>query len=359
MPNSKPFLLLPSAAPLWCFCALVFNLLPGNAVAVTDTELQQEQATLTEYERRIPRLLTQMRVLDRQLETLREQRQAVAQNLEELTRNYLIKQRAHEQAQAKAAAGGDKNAQAKLEHARFQYYLMERKLSNVQAEAEQLDKSIAPLKQSLQDKQRQLQQNEKSLAWQKEQVRKLASATPTTAERIEIRSSHRKTDMRPELQARSAVAATASSPPDSNPASTTDRTQVELATAQSPQGSDQTAMAAIAEARRYARAQAQRLQELLTSNEAGKPTSKQAKTLEVQHKSAPGVKHLYDLTYAGANHYTAEGTVHAGKQIFKVARQRWVTYIPAYDDGANYVFILNATPHRRLELIMYNAALAE
>ena len=358
MLNSQPFLLLPSAASLWCFCALVFNLLPGNAVAVTDTELQQEQATLAEYEQRSPRLLTQMRVLDHQLETLREQRQAVAQNLEELTRSYLTKQRAHEQAQAKAAAVGDKNTQAKLEHARFQYYLVERKLSNVQAEAEQLDKSIAPLKQSLQDKQRQLQQNEKSLAWQKEQVRKLASATPTTAERIEIRSSHRTADTQPELQASSAAAA-ASSPPGSDPASTTDRTQVELATAQSPQGSDQTAMAAIAEARRYARAQAQRLQELLASNEAGKPTSKQPKTLEVQHKSAPGVKHLYDLTYAGANHYTAEGTVHAGKQIFKVARQRWVTHIPAYDDGANYVFILNATPHRRLELIMYNAALAE
>ncbi|MGI9286157.1 MAG: hypothetical protein ACR2P1_12280 [Pseudomonadales bacterium] len=355
MPANKFSMLLPSTAILACICALVFNFsLAGNAAAVTNTELQQERATLQAYERRIPRLLTQMRGLDRELDELQEQRQAIEQNLGDLTRTYLLKQRAHEQAQAEAAATDDKNTQAKLEHARFQYYLVERKLTNLQNEAEQLNKSIAPLKQRLQEKQRQLQQNEEGLAFQKEHVRKLASAAPTTVERIEIRSSNRNKDLQPELQA--SAAATAATVPAATPTSVTDTSKVEIATAQPLLNDDQ---GAIAEDRRYARAQAQRLQELLASGKPSKPSGSQPKTLEVQHKGSTGVKHFYDFAYAGADQYTTEGTVHAGKQVFKVARQRWVTNIPAYDDGANYVFILNATPHRRLELIMYNSALVE
>ncbi|MGI9295005.1 MAG: hypothetical protein ACR2PS_13565, partial [Pseudomonadales bacterium] len=298
----------------------------GNAAAVTDKELQQERATLKAYERRIPSLLTQMRGLDRQLEELHEQRQAITQDLSDLTRTYLIKQRAHEQALAEAAATDDKSTQAKLEHARFQYYLVERKLTKLQNEAEQIDKAMAPLKRSLKDKQRQLQQNEKGLAFQKEHVRKLASAKPTTTERIEIRSSNRNKGVQPELQA--SAAATASTLPPAMPTSATDSPKVEIATAQPLQNADQKA---IAEDRRYARAQAQRLQELLARGKPGKPSGNQPKTLEVQHKGTPGVKHFYDFAYAGANQYTTEGTVHAGKQVFKVAKQRWVTNIPAYD----------------------------
>lgn len=335
---------------------LVFNfLITGSAKAVTNAELQQERATLQAYERRIPRLLTQMSGLDRQLEKLHAQREAIEQDLSDLTRTYLIKQKAHEQAQSEATATDDKNAQAKLEHARFQYYLVERKLSNMQNEVEQLDNSIAPLKQSLQEKQRQLQQNEKGLALQKEHVRKLASAPRTTAERIEIRSSNRKNKrVQPELQA--SAATTASTLPAAMPTSATDTSKVEIATAQPLQNTDHEA---IVKDRHYAQAQAQRLQELLANRKSGKPSGNQPKTLEVQHKDATGLKHFYDFSYAGADQYTTEGTVHAGKQVFKVARQRWVTNIPEYDDGANYVFILNATPHRRLELIMYNAALVE
>ena len=51
---------------------------------------------------------------------------------------------------------------------------------------------MAPLKQNLQARQGQLQQRERKIAYQKEVVLKLANATPSKIERIEVKSSYRK-----------------------------------------------------------------------------------------------------------------------------------------------------------------------
>ncbi len=340
-----------SANTIGCYLLLLASLLfSATAGAVTEAKLQQERETLKVYERRIPSLLTAMRSLDRQLAALQQQRDSVDRKLDELTRTYLTRQREYEQAQAAATASNDKNAKAAAEHSQFQYYLVERKLTKLQSEAEQLEADMAPLKQSLQDRQRRLQRSEKKIAAQKDYVRKLASATPTNAspsapERIEIKSRNKAAVAQPSLPA--------SSPPNTTLATTTERNKQNTAVSEKPKA------AATDAERRYASAQSRRLQALLADAKSGKPAAARAKTLEVQHKDEAGVKHLYDLTYIGENHYTTEGTVHAGKHVFKVAKQRWITNIPARDDGANYVFVLNATPHRRLELIMYNAALAE
>ncbi len=342
-----------------CFFALVASVLStAGAAAVSETRLQQERATLKSYERRIPSLLTAMRSLDRQLATLQQQRDSVEQDLTALTRTYLTRQRDHEQALAAAAASSDKRDQAAADHSKFQYYLVERKLTKLQGRAEQLDEDMAPLKQSLQDRQRQLQRSEKKIAAQKENLRTLASATPTPPpERIEIKSRNKtaatQTNNSVIASARAPARSTTAVPPNAAEApAAVQRNQDTAATGkqQSP---------ATQQERRYASNQAKRLQALLADAESEKPARARARTLEVQHKDKSGVKHLYDLAYIGANHYTTKGTVHAGKQVFQVAEQRWITDIPAHDDGADYVFVLNATPYRRLELIMYNAALAD
>ncbi len=343
-----------STNTLCCYFALLVGFLFNNgAVAVSDSELKQERETLRVYERRIPSLLTAMRSLDRQLAVLQRKRDGVEQQLDELTRTYLTKQRANEQAQATAAASGDKSAEAAAEHSKFQYYLVERKLTNLQNEADQLDQDIAPLKQSLRDRQLQLQKSEKKIANQKNYVRKLASATPTVSEpepeRIEIKSRNKAAIAQQEV----AVSAPAAIPPGATLAPTPERTE------QSTAATENQILPAAQEERRYANAQAERLQLMLADAKSEKPASVRARTLEVQHKDKSAVKHLYDLSYVGKNHYTTQGKVHAGKQVFKVAKQRWITNIPAHDDGANYVFVLNAAPHRRLELIMYNAELVE
>ena len=336
------------------YFALLLSVLciSGTATSATAAELKQERETLRVYERRIPSLLTAMRSLDRQLAALQQQRDGVEHDLQELTRTYLTKQRAHERAQSKAAASGDKNAEAAAEHSKFQYYLVERKLTNLQNKAEQLDQDIAPLKESLRDRQLQLQQSEQKIADQKEYVRELASSTPAVPElpeRIEIKSRNKPAPSKQSL----AVSAPAALPSNAALAQPSERAEQSNAPTKNKEST------ATEEERRYASEQAKRLQALLADAKSGKPAGARAKTLEVRHKDKPGVKHLYDLAYIGENHYTTNGKVHAGKHVFKVAKQRWITNIPAYDDGANYVFVLNATPHRRLELIMYNAELAE
>lgn len=336
-----------SKTTLSCYFALIFSFcFTAGCLAATADELQQERETLQTYEQRIPSLLTAMRSLDRQLAALQRQGDGVERDLDELTRTYLTRQREHEQALAAAAARNDKNADAAAEHSRFQYYLVERKLTRLQKKAEQLDQDMAPLKQSLRDRQRQLQQSEKKIAAQKKVITRLASAPPTIPERIEIKS--RNKTAAPSQQASSPASvppnATLAAPPKRAVRNTVKTTNSKPTATKAEQ--------------RYAITQARRLQALLATAASEKPAGERAKTLEVQHKDKSGAKHFYDLAYIGANHYTTEGTVHAGKHVFKIAKQRWITNIPAHDDGASYVFVLNATPHRRLELIMYNAALA-
>lgn len=297
------------------------------------------------YERRVPSLAKEVRGLDQKLEALQRQRQAVAAELETMTRVYLERQRAYQRSQAGSAATDDKKSQAELKHARFQFFLVERKLTRLQNQAELLDQDITPLKRRLRSKRRQLQRNKEQLVSQRRLVRNLASGAVAPAERIEIKSSNRDKAKPAALQAGSATAAAPSSAENVSSAAA---------------GEDSKTAAAEASAKdlRHAKKQARRLQELIAKAQP-QSANVQLKTLEVQHKGKSAVKQFYDLVYAGADHYTAEGRLRAGKQVFKVASQRWITTIPEYADGANYVFIISAAPHRRLQLTLYNADLLQ
>ena len=107
-----------------------------------------------------------------------------------------------------------------------------------------------------------------------------------------------------------------------------------------------------AEAVAYARKQEARLADLLADGETGVHTFKRP-VLEGS-KLAPKA-----MQFLGKNQYRVEQRVTAGKQVFTVGRSKFRRTIPTADEGATYVFILDAKRPSRPRLVTYNKALVD
>lgn len=106
------------------------------------------------------------------------------------------------------------------------------------------------------------------------------------------------------------------------------------------------------EAQEHARNEVKRLQEMLESGDAGRPTFKNLSL--TGNKMEPQM-----FEFLGQDQYRLDAVVSNGRQIFEVGRNKFRRTIPASDNGQTYVFIYDAKRLSRPRLVMFKKSLVE
>ncbi|WP_439134431.1 hypothetical protein [Pseudomaricurvus sp.] len=106
------------------------------------------------------------------------------------------------------------------------------------------------------------------------------------------------------------------------------------------------------EALEYAQKEVERLEDLLSSSDSGRPTFRYL-TLVGNKVDAKKFEFL------GRDQYRVDTVVSKGRQIFEVGRNKFRRTIPASDDGQEYVFIYDAKRLSRPRLVMFKKSLID
>ncbi|MFK8019699.1 MAG: hypothetical protein AB8B86_08020 [Pseudomonadales bacterium] len=140
-----------------------------------------ELGKLEQYQQRITRLEHVIKLLKQELELLHAQADAVSISLETQQADYeqaLVK---FESAQDVLSASEQSNFEARLQNARFEFFLVERRYNKSQRELSDVHQMIDQKTVYLTNRTKLLERNQQGVAWQKQKLRELGQ--PQTAER--------------------------------------------------------------------------------------------------------------------------------------------------------------------------------
>ena len=148
--------------------------LSGNALAENSTaQAHLELGKLEQHQQRITRLEHVIKQLKQELELLYSQADAYTVSMEAQQADYEQALAKFELAQHSLANSEQSDSEARLQHARFEFFLVERRYNKAQRELSDVQQMIDQKTDYLTNRTKLLERNHQGVAWQKQKLRKL------------------------------------------------------------------------------------------------------------------------------------------------------------------------------------------
>lgn len=163
----------PSFRSSTAVCLLIVLAGSPALIAQTQADLQKERAKIAQFERSVEKLERQASIYDNNLAELNASLGKELAELEQWQKEYSAAKEELTTTTAELAKQNTETSAARLKHAEFQFFLVERKYNRNGEELTAIQKSIAETKAAREDALTALEKKKKGLNWLRHKARKM------------------------------------------------------------------------------------------------------------------------------------------------------------------------------------------